>query len=68
MIPSEMTVAQKKELVVKATNYKLIARNLYKMGADGILRYCVLEHERPMILEEAHDGIFGGHYAGREIA
>jgi hypothetical protein len=68
MAPSEMTVAQKKQLVVKETNYQLIAGNLYKLGADGILRRCVLEHERPMILEEAHDGIAGGHYAGRETA
>jgi hypothetical protein len=35
------------------------------MGANGILRRCVLEHERPIILEEVHDGIVGGHYAGR---
>jgi hypothetical protein len=68
MAPSEMTVAQKKQLVVKATDYQLIAGNLYKLGADGILRRCVLEHERSMILEEAHDGIVGGHYAGRETA
>jgi hypothetical protein len=61
-----MTVEHKKYLVMKATNYQLIARNLYKLGADGILRHCVLEHERPMILEEAHDGITGGNYAGRE--
>jgi hypothetical protein len=46
----------------------LIVGNLYKFGVDGILRCCVLEHERPMILEEAHDGIPGGHYAGRETA
>jgi hypothetical protein len=38
------------------------------MGADGILRRCVLEHERSMILREAHHGIVGGHYVGREIA
>jgi hypothetical protein len=52
--------------VVKETHCQLIAGNLYKLGADGILRRCVLEHERPMILEEVHDGIAGGHYAGRE--
>jgi hypothetical protein len=68
MAPSEMIVAQKKQLVVKETDYQLIAGNLYKMGADGILRRCVLEHERPVILEEVHDGIVGGHYAGRETA
>jgi hypothetical protein len=54
-------------MVVKATDYQLIAGNLYKMGADGILRRCVLEHKRSVILEEAHDGIVGGHYAGRAM-
>jgi hypothetical protein len=50
MAPSDMTVAQKKQLVVKATNYQFNARNLYKLGADITLRQCVLEHERPMIM------------------
>jgi hypothetical protein len=27
----------------------------------------VVEHERPTILAEAHDGIAGGHYAGKAI-
>jgi hypothetical protein len=64
MAPSEMKVVQKKQLVVKATDYQLIAGNLYKLGEDGILRRCVLEHERSIILEEAHDGIVAGHYVG----
>jgi hypothetical protein len=63
--PPEFTVAQKKQLVVKATDYQLIAGNLYKLGTDGILRRCVLEHERHMILSEAHEGVVGGHYAGK---
>jgi hypothetical protein len=33
------------------------------MCADNILRRCVLEHEKPRILAEAHKGIAGGHYA-----
>jgi len=49
--------------VVKETNYQLIAENLYKLGVDGILRLCALEHERPMILSEAHKCIARGHYA-----
>jgi hypothetical protein len=53
---------------VKAVDYQVIAGNLYKLGEDRILRHCVLENERPMILEEEDDGIAGGHYAGREIA
>jgi hypothetical protein len=65
MAPSDMTVAHKKQLVVKATNYQLIVENLYKLGADGILRRCVLENKRPMILSEAHKGIERGHYVGK---
>jgi hypothetical protein len=33
------------------------------MGADNILRICVLEHEMHRILAEAHEEIDGGHYA-----
>jgi hypothetical protein len=55
-------------MVVIYAYYQLIARHLYKMGADRILRRCVLEHERPIILVEAHEGIAGGHYAGKAIS
>jgi transposase InsO family protein len=35
------------------------------MGPDKILRRCGMEAERPMILEESHEGIAGGHYGGK---
>jgi hypothetical protein len=50
----EFSTAQKKNLVFKAASCQLIARHLYKMGTYSILRRCVLEHERPRILAEAH--------------
>jgi hypothetical protein len=34
------------------------------MGVNKILRRYVLEHERPRILAESHEGLVGGHYAG----
>jgi hypothetical protein len=55
----------KQNLVVRAADYKLIARHFYKMGTDNIFRRCVLEHERPRILEESQEGIVGGHYVGK---
>jgi hypothetical protein len=58
--PPKFTIAHK-----KPTDYQLIAGNLYKLGAYGILQRCVLGHERPMILLEAHEGFVGGHYAGK---
>jgi hypothetical protein len=33
------------------------------MGANGILRRYVLEHERPRVLVKSHEGIAEGHYA-----
>jgi hypothetical protein len=36
------------------------------MGLDEILRRCVMEAEIPLIMAEAHEGIVGGHYAGKE--
>jgi hypothetical protein len=64
----EYTVIQKKQLVVQAADFSLIAGQIYKMGSNEILRRCVMEEERPLILEESHEGIAGGHYARKEIA
>jgi transposase InsO family protein len=36
------------------------------MGPDEILRRCVMETEKPLILAESHEGIVGGHYTGKE--
>ena len=35
------------------------------MGPDEILHRCVLKHERPLILNEAHVGVAGGNYVGK---
>jgi hypothetical protein len=55
--PQEYNTVQKKKLVVRAADYQLIAGHLYKMGADNILQRYVIEHERPRVLAEAHEGI-----------
>ena len=44
--PEELSMSQKKQLVVKAFNFQLIAGHLYKMGPDEILWRCVLPHEQ----------------------
>jgi hypothetical protein len=41
--PQELKTAQRKNLVVQEFDYQLIIENLYKMGADKILRRCALE-------------------------
>jgi hypothetical protein len=37
------------------------------MGPNEILRRCVMELERPLILVEEHECIVGGHYAWKAI-
>ena len=62
--PEELTASQKKQLVVKAVDFLLIARQLYKLGPDEVLWKCVLSHEQGKILAEAHARFIGGHYGG----
>lgn len=62
----EYLVPQKKELVSCAVDFSIILGHLYNMGVDEVLRRYVLEHERHDILAEAHNGVAGGHYAGKE--
>jgi hypothetical protein len=38
-------------------DFSLIVGKLYKMGLDEILRRCVMEAERPLILAEAYEDI-----------
>jgi hypothetical protein len=66
MAPSDYTNIHKKQLVVQAADFSLIAGQLDNMGPDDILRRCVMEVKRPLTIAEAHEGIVGGHYAGKE--
>jgi hypothetical protein len=60
--------AQKCHIVVREVDYQLIARKLYKLGLDSILRKCVLDHERWDILCECHSGLERGHVGGKDTA
>ena len=43
--PADMSIIQKKHLVVKASEFSLIAGQVYKLVPNEILRRCVLLHE-----------------------
>ena len=63
--PDEFTKQQKKQLVVKAADFTLIAGCLYKLGLDEVLHICVMPHEKEAIIREAHSSTTGGHFAGK---
>jgi hypothetical protein len=44
-VPKEFSTMQKRNMVVRAADYQLIAGHLYKLGEDIILIRCVMEHE-----------------------
>jgi hypothetical protein len=58
--PLGYTLAQCHQCVTHSTNYQLILGQLYKLGADGILHRCALEHKWKPILHKAHEGVVGG--------
>ena len=66
--PVDFTRKQKKQLVVKAADFTLITRHLYKLGPDEVLRRCVMPHEKEAIIREAHSGTVGGHFTGKPTA
>jgi len=63
--PREFTTPQKKKLVIRVVDYQLIVGHLHKLGAYNILRRCVMDHERYVILVKEIEGIVGGHYVGK---
>lgn len=54
--------------MVLAAKFFVIARHLYKMGNDEMLRRYIPEFERSQLLVEVHGGVVGGHYAGHVTA
>jgi hypothetical protein len=48
---------------VRVVDYQLIAGHLYKLGTDGIMRRCLMEHDSSMVLAKVHEGIVGGNYS-----
>ena len=66
--PEEFTKHQKKQLVVKATDFTLIVGQLYKLGPNEVLCRCIMPHEKEAIIREAHSGTVGGHFTGKPTA
>lgn len=50
---------------MRTAEFSVIAKHLYIMGSDEVLRRYVTEFERIIILVDAHGGVAGGNYGGR---
>jgi hypothetical protein len=48
--PEGYSATQKRHLVVREVDYQLIVGQLYKLGLDSILRWCVLDHRTKYLM------------------
>ncbi|XP_022876927.1 uncharacterized protein LOC111395152 [Olea europaea var. sylvestris] len=62
------TEKQKKKLLHEAKFYYWDEPNLYRRGADQIIRRCVPEDEMKSILSWVHASTYGGHFGPTKIA
>ena len=65
--PNDYIVAHWRKLVTRSADYYFMPIKLYKLGVDGILCKCVMEHEHGIVLYEVHEDIVGGHNVGKSI-
>ena len=66
--PDHMPLDARKRLAVRSWNFCLVSDILYRKGSDGIWRRAIQQFEKNVVLQEAHQGIAGGHYAGESTA
>ena len=55
-------------MAVQTRHFQIIAGQVYYQNADVILCRCVPTHEQKAVLQEAHAGPSGGHFASKATA
>ncbi|CAN6440395.1 unnamed protein product [Victoria cruziana] len=66
--PADMTRKQRKTLQRMSSRFLLLAGTLYKRGFHSEYLRCVDHKEAAQIVQEAHDGICGGHVGHQTLA
>ena len=68
VVPSEFSYQQKRKLRTNSGYYIWDNPQLFKRGADMIIRRCVPESEQCKIVNEFHASPYGGHFSGERTA
>ncbi|CAN6455572.1 unnamed protein product [Victoria cruziana] len=66
--PADMTRKQRKTLQRMSSRFLLLAGTLYKRGFHSEYLRCIDHKEAAQIVQEAHDGICGGHVGHQTLA
>lgn len=64
VMPNQFSTDQRRKFALKSKPFLVIAGALYRKGVDQIIRRCVDEEEQKLVLQEAHQGVSGGHFSG----
>ncbi|CAL1362371.1 unnamed protein product [Linum trigynum] len=63
-LPKGMATHAKRKFFSDLKHYFWEDPYLFRIGADGVIRRCVMEHEMGDILSQCHEGPTGGHHGG----
>jgi hypothetical protein len=59
---------ERRSLILKSTQYRLINSVLFRVNYDGVLLICLEREGTEKVLKEIHDGPAGGNFARDTIA
>lgn len=62
-VPRDLTTQQIAVFLQKAAPYLLVKGVLHKVRADSMMRRCLEENEKLVVLKALHEEADGGHYA-----
>ncbi|KAJ0954149.1 putative nucleotidyltransferase, Ribonuclease H [Helianthus annuus] len=68
IIPDHWSRSRKAHFLSQAKQYIWDEPNLFKVGADQIIRKCVEDEEIPSVLSLVHESACGGHFSGQKTA
>ena len=63
LVPEGLNTNERKAFILKTLKFTIIDKALYCLGRDGIIRRCVPRSARQQVIQEAHAGDAGGHFA-----
>lgn len=67
-IASHCSIRQKRALCLKAIAYQSMHGVIYRKHNNGVLLRCLEAHESEKVLQDLHDELVGGHFAGNTTA
>ena len=62
--PSNVSKEERRHIHHQAENYLIINDTLYQRGVDMVLGQCLTHEETEKVLNDCHNGAYGGHLYG----